>query len=612
MKKFTGVSRIIGLLILPLTMNATDFHVATNGSDSNPGTMEAPFRTIGKATSVMDSGDRCLIHSGTYRETIAPDEDNLYFGPYKDDRVEINGCDIVAGSWEKGEENILVTPMPEKVWQLFLDGREMNLARFPDAGDNSNPYTKNLFTNDKDRWAPTEILMPENPDENIVRFEKQEERHQYWAENIWREDWPENFWVGGVYSGWHGRNAFTSCTGTITASKGRILTVDSYAGFDWNRESTTRMGKGHGYIMNCLAALTSPMEWYWSEKDESLYFIPPEGFDKQITNVEVRHRLWGLDLRERMGIVVEGIHFKAASIRMDDAINCEIRKCEVLYPSPWSAYKTSDYGGRVDATCGVYVSGKNNYLWRNRIARSWGAGIRIEGSDNILEQCLIEDIDWLGRRMAAVQVWGLRNHVLRNVIRRCGNTGIDGGQKGFGVGRFGMESDIRYNLVLDIGYLASHDVGGFYVNTQGYPEPLKIVVAYNTFLSHGGESFLWITAGSIYIDNGSRGIMAYDNMTDLMVRHRGDVDILSRNNYNGIEGKNPLPTDEGIRQLLYDDSPCPPIDAAAIFDREFPNPQVGPPDARQRKFLTLDDRKEYSVEELERALDEFAGGNRRQ
>ena len=113
------------------------------------------------------------------------------------------------------------------------------------------------------------------------------------------------------------------------------------------------MGKGSGYIINCLAALTSPLEWYWSEKDKSLFYIPPEGLNVQTSKIEVRHRLWGLDLRERMGIVVEGINFRAASIRMDDAINCEIRKCEVLYPSPWSAYKTSDYGGRVDGTCGV-------------------------------------------------------------------------------------------------------------------------------------------------------------------------------------------------------------------------------------------------------------------
>jgi hypothetical protein len=69
---------------------------------------------------------------------------------------------------------------------------------------------------------------------------------------------------------------------------------------------------------------------------------------------------------------------------------------------------------------------------------------------------------------------------------------------------------------MDISYLASHNLAGFSMNTHRYPEPLKTVVDYNTFLSQGGESFLWITAGSI--------IHRYWN--------------------------------EGIRQLLHDDTPC--------------------------------------------------------
>ena len=49
------------------------------------------------------------------------------------------------------------------------------------------------------------------------------------------------------------------------------------------------------------------------------------------------------------------------------------------------------------------------------------------------------------------------------------------------------------------------------------------------------------------------------------------TDIVFRNNRDGIPGKNPLPTDEGIRKLLYDDTPCPPIDAGAT------RPPIGGP-----------------------------------
>ena len=55
---------ILSLLCFSCVSHAAEFHVAVNGDDSNLGTLEAPFRTIRKATAVMQSGDRCLIHAG--------------------------------------------------------------------------------------------------------------------------------------------------------------------------------------------------------------------------------------------------------------------------------------------------------------------------------------------------------------------------------------------------------------------------------------------------------------------------------------------------------------------------------------------------------------------
>jgi hypothetical protein len=51
---------------------ATDYHVATTGSDSNGGTSALPFKTIQKAADVMVAGDTCTVHEGTYREWVRP------------------------------------------------------------------------------------------------------------------------------------------------------------------------------------------------------------------------------------------------------------------------------------------------------------------------------------------------------------------------------------------------------------------------------------------------------------------------------------------------------------------------------------------------------------
>ena len=54
------------MFFMPMMVMAADIHVATNGSDDNPGTLEAPLLTIHKAMEIVKPGDRILVHEGTY------------------------------------------------------------------------------------------------------------------------------------------------------------------------------------------------------------------------------------------------------------------------------------------------------------------------------------------------------------------------------------------------------------------------------------------------------------------------------------------------------------------------------------------------------------------
>jgi hypothetical protein len=49
---------------------ATHLYVATDGSDANPGTSAAPFKTISKAASVAKAGFIVHVADGTYHETV--------------------------------------------------------------------------------------------------------------------------------------------------------------------------------------------------------------------------------------------------------------------------------------------------------------------------------------------------------------------------------------------------------------------------------------------------------------------------------------------------------------------------------------------------------------
>ena len=49
---------------------ASNYYVATNGSDSWPGTEQQPFRTIKRGIDALAAGDTLLIKTGTYVEEI--------------------------------------------------------------------------------------------------------------------------------------------------------------------------------------------------------------------------------------------------------------------------------------------------------------------------------------------------------------------------------------------------------------------------------------------------------------------------------------------------------------------------------------------------------------
>jgi hypothetical protein len=52
--------------LVPAESAGTTYVVAPSGSDSNPGTLELPFRTVQQCVSVAQAGDTCLIRAGVY------------------------------------------------------------------------------------------------------------------------------------------------------------------------------------------------------------------------------------------------------------------------------------------------------------------------------------------------------------------------------------------------------------------------------------------------------------------------------------------------------------------------------------------------------------------
>src|SRR4051794_4523366 len=50
--------------------DAATYYVATNGSNTNPGTVQSPFQTIAKGLSSLKAGDVLYLRGGTYSQSI--------------------------------------------------------------------------------------------------------------------------------------------------------------------------------------------------------------------------------------------------------------------------------------------------------------------------------------------------------------------------------------------------------------------------------------------------------------------------------------------------------------------------------------------------------------
>ncbi|MFO0754189.1 MAG: right-handed parallel beta-helix repeat-containing protein [Thermodesulfovibrionales bacterium] len=68
-KHRTGIFLFLCIsLLLPVLAGAAEYYVAPSGSDSNPGTLSQPWKTVKKAAGTLRAGDTAYFRAGTYQE----------------------------------------------------------------------------------------------------------------------------------------------------------------------------------------------------------------------------------------------------------------------------------------------------------------------------------------------------------------------------------------------------------------------------------------------------------------------------------------------------------------------------------------------------------------
>ena len=115
---------IVALLSLSASVHARTFYIAFNGNDANPGTDDAPFRTIQHAANLAQPGDTITVHEGIYRERIDPprggtsDANRIVYQAAPGEKPVITGSEPVK-DWVKVQDDVWKAVIPNTFFGNF-------------------------------------------------------------------------------------------------------------------------------------------------------------------------------------------------------------------------------------------------------------------------------------------------------------------------------------------------------------------------------------------------------------------------------------------------------------------------------------------------------------
>ena len=160
------------LIPSPMASFEKAFYVAPNGDDSNPGTLERPWRTIQKAADTLLAGDTVYLRQGIYAEHVRPKNSGqpgkeIAYLSFPGERVILDGQDVLLPDDLSG--------LFEIANQSYIRVRGMHLINSGPFADNAaililasdhitveNNTTFNTASSGIGVWGSSEIVIAGN------------------------------------------------------------------------------------------------------------------------------------------------------------------------------------------------------------------------------------------------------------------------------------------------------------------------------------------------------------------------------------------------------------------------------------------------------------------
>jgi Right handed beta helix region len=470
--------------LLASSCGATDYFVATNGLDSNPGTdLGHPFLTLAKAASMAGAGDTVNIRGGTYRETVTlvrsgTTSSPIIFQSYSNEIVTVDGADVIpTNAWTLYSGAIWQATLPWTLGagadQVFVDGQMMNEARWPNSSlDQSHPSV-----------AVVDSVSIPDVSNAVVTL------------NDSALTQPAGFWNGARLNMGIGK-VWVSKTYTVTNNSPGQLTF--YAGNTGNANYRPAAGNPY-YLWGTLNALDTAGEWFNDTAANRLYLWTPAGDSPAGHVVEAKHRVYAFDLNSRSNIVLRGLRFFAATVTMSSASrNNTLDGIEARYLSHFTVITSPFTTGNTDT--GLLMNGTGHRVLNSIIGWSAGNGIMLSGNGHTVSNCIVHDVDYVANDCGAVSPQGGTGDVITH------NTFYNSGRSLL-LHRHLQAGKLLYNHIYNAG-LQMQDLGCTYAYAT---DGAGTEIAYNVV--HGCHPIYGSKIGvGIYIDNNSPNHLIHHNV----------------------------------------------------------------------------------------------------
>jgi len=459
---------------------STTYYVdAVKGDDNNAGDSPSnPLKTIQRAINLTNEGDTVLINGGTYREHVTiKNRDNLTIRRRNNQAVIITGLDVL-GKGVRRKDNYAFYFRPEDKeqkydWhlkeqgmlfsQLFINNTWTAPAAFPDISDllewNSHGSALTIYSNGKVDF-----------DNQLLSSYASEVGGIFHAvvERKWNA-------VQGKVKGVKNGSLFCEALSEGWAKSAEGIynkNIFSYEGHEYS-------GVGRGFVIHDQNYLDSEGEWFYDKMKDSLYVRSTADLSRSV--LEARSRKYGLTIDNGNKISIEGIDFRAAGILVINADHVVIADADITYSTPFYKH-VNEFNGKSM----IRVEGGNTVIIKDSyIGQSWGSGLEIKGGANhIIQNCLIEDVNWMGTYNGCIRARGDNITIRENTLRKSGrflihdiglkrslitlnhmyngmNIGQDGGAYYTHVNN-GMGTEISYNWI--------HDIYGIPWERSTYPD----------------------------------------------------------------------------------------------------------------------------------------------